>query len=60
MLNVLESDEIKIELSSPTRAGILHPSEKADGEDHPNACDACNVEQLAIYNKRFKRGALST
>ena len=33
MLNVLESDEIKIELSSPTRAGILHPSESADGED---------------------------
>ena len=33
MLNVLESDEIKIELSSPTRAGILHPSESADGVD---------------------------
>ena len=33
MLNVLESDEIKIELSTPTRAGILHPSESADGED---------------------------
>jgi DNA polymerase-3 subunit beta len=33
MLNVLESDEIKIELSGPTRAGILLPSEKAAGED---------------------------
>lgn len=33
MLNVLESDDIKIELSSPTRAGILHPSEKPEGED---------------------------
>jgi DNA polymerase-3 subunit beta len=33
MLNVLESEDIKIELSSSTRAGILQPSEKAEGED---------------------------
>lgn len=33
MLNVLESDEIKIELSGPTRAGILLPSEITEGED---------------------------
>jgi len=33
MLSVLESDEIKIELSSPTRAGILQPSEKVENED---------------------------
>ncbi len=32
MLNVLESDDIKIELSSPTRAGILLPNEIAEGE----------------------------
>ncbi|MFT6359600.1 MAG: DNA polymerase-3 subunit beta [Saprospiraceae bacterium] len=32
MLGVLESDEIKLELSAPTRAGILLPSEDADGE----------------------------
>ncbi len=33
MLNVLESDEVKIELSSPTRAGILLPSEETEGEE---------------------------
>ena len=33
MLSILESDEIKIELSTPSRAGILLPSEQADGED---------------------------
>jgi DNA polymerase III subunit beta len=33
MLNVLESDEIKMELSTPTRAGILRPAEKPDNED---------------------------
>lgn len=32
MLNVLESEEIKMELSTPTRAGILLPSEEEDGE----------------------------
>ncbi len=33
MLNVLESDDVKMELSSPTRAGILLPTEGGDGEE---------------------------
>ncbi len=33
MLSVLESDDIRLELSSPTRAGILLPSEKPEGEE---------------------------
>ncbi len=33
MLNVLESEEVSLELSSPTRAGILRPVEKTVGED---------------------------
>jgi DNA polymerase-3 subunit beta len=33
MLNVLESDEVKIELSAPNRAGILRPVEESEGED---------------------------
>lgn len=33
MLNVLESDEIKMELSTPTKAGILLPSEPNEGEE---------------------------
>ena len=33
MLNVIQSDEVKIELSSPHRAGILLPAEPAEGED---------------------------
>ncbi len=33
MLNVLESDEVKIELSTPTKAGILLPTENDEGED---------------------------
>lgn len=33
MLGVLESDEIQMELSTPTRAGILLPSDKVEGED---------------------------
>lgn len=33
MLNVLESDEVNIELSTPNRAGILRPTEQAEGED---------------------------
>ena len=33
MLSILESDEIKIELSTPSRAGILLPTEQEDGED---------------------------
>lgn len=33
MLGVLESDEVKMELSSPTRAGILLPVEEQDGQE---------------------------
>ena len=33
MLNVLEGDEIKMELSTPTRAGILLPTEEIEGQD---------------------------
>ena len=33
MLNVLESDDVKMELSTPTRAGILLPTESGDGEE---------------------------
>lgn len=33
MLNVLESDEVKLELSTPTRAGILLPGDVVDGEE---------------------------
>ena len=33
MLGILESDDIKLELSTPTRAGILLPNEDADGEE---------------------------
>ncbi len=33
MLNVLESDEIKMELSSPTRAGILLPVDEVEDEE---------------------------
>ena len=32
MLGVLETEEVKIELSTPTRAGILVPGEVEDGE----------------------------
>lgn len=33
MVNVLEGEEIKMELSTPTRAGILRPMEAIAGED---------------------------
>lgn len=33
MLGVLDSDDIEIELSTPTRAGVLRPVEKTENED---------------------------
>ena len=33
MLNVLESDDIKMELSTPSRAGILLPNEQEENQD---------------------------
>ena len=33
MLNVLESEEVKLELAGPTRAGILLPVEEVDHEE---------------------------
>jgi DNA polymerase-3 subunit beta len=33
MLNATDSDEIKIELSTPTKAGIMKPTDQDDGEE---------------------------
>ena len=33
MLNAADSEEVKIELSTPTKAGILKPIEQQDGEE---------------------------
>jgi len=33
MLNAADSEEIKIELSTPTKAGIIKPTEPSEGED---------------------------
>ena len=33
MLNAADSDEVKIELSTPTKAGILKPTEAEEGEE---------------------------
>jgi DNA polymerase III subunit beta len=33
MLGVLESDDVRLEMSTPSRAGILRPTEQAEGED---------------------------
>ena len=33
MLGVMESDEVRMELSTPTRAGILLPTDPTDGEE---------------------------
>ena len=33
MLNGTDSDEVKMELSTPTKAGIIKPSEQEDKED---------------------------
>jgi DNA polymerase III subunit beta len=33
MLSVLEGDEIRLEMSTPSRAGILRPTEQVEGED---------------------------
>src|SRR3954468_17057964 len=33
MLNAADTDEVKVELSTPTKAGIIKPTEQAEGED---------------------------
>ncbi len=33
MLNAAESDEVEIELSTPTKAGIIKPTEQEDSEE---------------------------
>jgi DNA polymerase III subunit beta len=33
MLSAADSDEVKVELSTPTKAGIIKPTEQTDGED---------------------------
>ena len=33
MLNAADSDEIKIELSTPTKAGIIKPTEQEENEE---------------------------
>ena len=33
MLGAADSDEVKVELSTPTKAGIVKPTEQNNGED---------------------------
>ena len=33
MLGVLEGEEVRLEMSTPTRAGILLPTEQESGQD---------------------------
>jgi DNA polymerase-3 subunit beta len=33
MINNMDGDEMQVELSTPTRAGIFRPMEKGDNED---------------------------
>jgi DNA polymerase-3 subunit beta len=33
MLNAADTDEVKVELSTPTKAGIVKPLEQAENED---------------------------
>jgi DNA polymerase-3 subunit beta len=33
MLNAADTEEVRVELSTPTKAGLIKPSEQADGED---------------------------
>jgi DNA polymerase-3 subunit beta len=33
MLNAAETEEVRLELSTPSKAGLIKPSEQAEGED---------------------------
>jgi DNA polymerase III subunit beta len=33
MLSAVETDEVKMELSTPTKAGLIKPTEQNEGED---------------------------
>ena len=33
MLNAADTDEVRLELSTPSKAGLIKPSEQAEGED---------------------------
>jgi len=33
MLTAVETDEVRMELSTPTKAGLIKPTEQNDGED---------------------------
>jgi DNA polymerase-3 subunit beta len=33
MLNAADTEEVRVELSTPSKAGLIKPSEQAEGED---------------------------
>jgi DNA polymerase-3 subunit beta len=33
MLSAAETDDVRLELSTPSKAGLIKPSEQAEGED---------------------------
>jgi DNA polymerase-3 subunit beta len=33
MLNAADTDDVKMELSTPTKAGLIKPTEQGEGED---------------------------
>ena len=46
MLNGTDTDEVVMELSTPTKAGIIKPSEQSENERAVDAGDAVDAEQL--------------
>ena len=46
MLNGTDTDEVVMELSTPTKAGIIKPSEQSENGRAVDAGDAVDAEQL--------------
>ena len=52
MLNAADSDEVRLELSTPTKAGIIKPTE---ADDIADAGDAADAESIKLSNLTFCR-----
>jgi len=60
MLNAADGDEIKMELSTPTKAGIIKPVDKEENEERmnhvlPHLLKTVNTHLLKWVSKHYKK-----
>ena len=59
MLSATDSDEVNMELSTPTKAGLLKPGEQDENEESADAGDAVDAESIKFLRNTYYKTIFS-